>query len=116
VVVVRGAEREASEAASLLPVLVGVDGSSNSDASIGFAIEAAAARSVAVVAVRTWSDMVFDPAMPAVMIDWEIVEEAEERQVLAEQVGVRAERRTCWPGVPGAGRLPAVSTPERTAR
>ena len=95
VIVVRGDEREPS-ASALLPVVVGVDGSATSDAAIGFAFEAAAARSVSVVAVHTWSDAVFDPAMSAVMIDWEIVE-AEERQVLTEQVGVWAEK---FPGVP----------------
>jgi len=85
VVVVRGDEREPSDAASL-PVLVGVDGSSASDAAIGFAFEAAAARKVSLVAVHTWSDMMFDPSLAAVMVDWDGVE-AEERRVLSEQVG-----------------------------
>ena len=85
VVVVRGDQREPSDA-SALPVLVGVDGSSTSDAAIGFAFEAAAARKVSVVALHTWSDMVYDPSLLAVEINWDGVE-AEERRVLTEQVG-----------------------------
>jgi nucleotide-binding universal stress UspA family protein len=85
VVVVRGDERDPSEAASL-PVLVGVDGSSTSDAAIGFAFEAAAARGVSLVALHTWSDMMFDPSLAGVVADWDVVERAE-RRVLSEQVG-----------------------------
>jgi nucleotide-binding universal stress UspA family protein len=85
VVVVRGDERDPSEAASL-PVLVGVDGSSASDAAIGFAFEAAAARKVSLVALHTWSDMMFDPSLAGVVADWDVVERAE-RRVLSEQVG-----------------------------
>ena len=90
VVVVRGDEREPSDTTTS-PVLVGVDGSATSDAAIGFAIEAAAARSVPLVALHTWSDMLFDPAMAAVMPSWDVIE-AEERKVLADQVGVWAEK------------------------
>ena len=85
VVVVRGDQREPSDASSL-PVLVGVDGSSTSDAAIGFAFEAAAARKVSLVALHTWSDMVYDPSLLAVEINWDGVE-AEERGVLTEQMG-----------------------------
>jgi nucleotide-binding universal stress UspA family protein len=90
VVVVRGDEREPSETSSL-PVLVGVDGSSISDAAIGFAFEAAAARKVSLVALHTWSDMVYDPSLLAVEINWDDVE-AEERRVLSEQVGSWADK------------------------
>ena len=90
VVVVRGDERDPSETASL-PVLVGVDGSSTSDAAVGFAFEAAAARTVSLVAVHTWSDMMFDPSLAAVTIDWDAVEAAE-RRVPSEQVGGWAEK------------------------
>jgi nucleotide-binding universal stress UspA family protein len=90
VVVVRGDERDPSEAASL-PVLVGVDGSSTSDAAIGFAIEAAAARGVSLVALHTWSDMMFDPSLAGVVADWDVVERAE-RRALSEQVGGWAEK------------------------
>jgi nucleotide-binding universal stress UspA family protein len=94
VVVVRGDEREPSETASL-PVLVGVDGASISDAAIGFAFEAAAARKVS-LALHTWSDMVYDPSLLAVAINWDDVE-AEERRVLSEQVGSWAAK---FPDVP----------------
>jgi len=50
VVVVRGAEREPSETASL-PVVVGVDGSPTSEVAIAFAYEAAAVRGVPLMAV-----------------------------------------------------------------
>jgi nucleotide-binding universal stress UspA family protein len=90
VVVVRGDERDPTEAASL-PVLVGVDGSSTSDAAIGFAFEAAAARGVSLVALHTWSDMMFDPSLAGVVADWDVVERAE-RRVLSEQVGGWAEK------------------------
>jgi nucleotide-binding universal stress UspA family protein len=85
VVVVRGEQREPSDASSL-PVLVGVDGSSTSDAAIGFAFEAAAARKVSLVALHTWSDMMFDPSLAGIVADWDVVESAE-RRVLSEQVG-----------------------------
>jgi nucleotide-binding universal stress UspA family protein len=85
VVVVRGDERSPSETASL-PVLVGVDGSSTSDAAVGFAFEAAAARKVPLVALHTWSDMMFDPSFAGVVVDWDVVESAE-RRVLSKRVG-----------------------------
>lgn len=90
VVVIRGDELEPADAASL-PVLVGVDGSPTSDAALGFAFEAAAARKVSVVAVHTWSDLVFDRSLLAVEVNWDVVE-AEERKVLAEQVGGWADK------------------------
>ena len=90
VVIVRGDERDPSEAASL-PVLVGVDGSSTSDAAIGFAFEAAAVRRVSLVALHTWSDMMFDPSLAGVVGDWDVVERAE-RRVFSEQVGGWAEK------------------------
>jgi nucleotide-binding universal stress UspA family protein len=90
VVVVRGDEREPSDTASL-PVLVGVDGSASSDAAIGFAIEAAAARSAPLAALHTWSDVVFDLDNAAVPPNRDVLE-AEERQALADQVGVWADK------------------------
>jgi nucleotide-binding universal stress UspA family protein len=95
VVVVRGVERDPSETASL-PVLVGVDGSSTSDAATGFAFEAAAARKVSVVAVHTWSDMMFDPSLAGVVVDWDAVESVE-RRVLSERVSGWADK---FPEVP----------------
>jgi nucleotide-binding universal stress UspA family protein len=54
VVVVHGPPRSASD---FRPVVVGVDGSSGSDAVIAFAFEAAASLRVALVAMHTWSDV-----------------------------------------------------------
>jgi nucleotide-binding universal stress UspA family protein len=90
VVVVRGDGREPSDTASL-PVLVGVDGSASSDAAIGFAIEAAAARSAPLAALHTWSDVVFDVDAAAVPPNRDVLE-ADERQALADQVGVWADK------------------------
>ena len=76
VVVVRG-EYLARDAGR--PVVVGVDsGSSAGDAALAFAFEAAAARGVAVVAVRTWWEQLLDTAMDAI--------EAAERVCLAERL------------------------------
>jgi len=72
VVVVRGREISAAEAASL-PVLVGVDGSPASASAIEFGFEAAAERKVALVAVHTWSELLADPAV-APLLDWTAVE------------------------------------------
>lgn len=89
VVVVRVSDRDPSETASL-PVVVGVDGSPNSEAAVEFAYEAASARGVSLVAVHTWLDRVFDPTL-APMLDWEAVE-AEERQVLSQRLAGWAEK------------------------
>ena len=53
VVVVRGEDRETGAGR---PVVVGVDGTPNSEAAIAFAYEAAAARGVPLIAVHTWTD------------------------------------------------------------
>lgn len=90
VVVVRGPEREASETASL-PVVLGHDGSAGSEAAAEFAFEAASARGVRLVAVHTWSDLVFDPSMAGVMFDWVGVE-ADERQRLSDRLAGWSEK------------------------
>lgn len=90
VVIVRGDERDASETASL-PVLLGVDGSATSAAAIAFAFEAAAARRVSLVAVHTWSGMVFDPSVASMGIDWVAIENAE-RELLAQQLAGWSEK------------------------
>ena len=41
------------------PVVVGVDGSAHSDSAVAFAFDAAAARSVGLIAVHAWSDTAF---------------------------------------------------------
>lgn len=84
VVVVRWAERESAET-DALPVVLGVDGSATSEAAIAFAFEAAAARKVPLVAVHTWSGMVFDPTVASMGIDWGAIEDAE-RELLAQQL------------------------------
>jgi nucleotide-binding universal stress UspA family protein len=96
VVVVRGA---AVPDADPRPVVVGVDGSPLSEAALGFAFEAAAARRVGLVAVHTWSDLIVDPA--AVPLGWAAVDwaavEADEREVLGERL---AGWCTTYPDVP----------------
>jgi nucleotide-binding universal stress UspA family protein len=82
VVVVRGDETDQD---LMLPVLLGVDGSSTSEAATAFAFEAASARGVVLVAMHTWSDMMFDPSMAAVVIDWTAVAEAES-QVMTDRL------------------------------
>ncbi len=81
VVVVRGAS--GAEVAAR-PVVVGVDGTPNSEAAVAFAYEAAAARNVPLVALHTWIDVDFTPG-PAPLIDWQPVADQEE-VVLAERL------------------------------
>jgi nucleotide-binding universal stress UspA family protein len=83
VVVVRGEQYVGSSAADA-PVVVGVDDSPSSDAAIGFAVEAAAARGAPLVAVHTWLEHVYD-AQVAVMIDWPRVAELQ-RARMAERL------------------------------
>jgi nucleotide-binding universal stress UspA family protein len=92
VVVVRG-DAFAGDAGGE-PVVVGVDGSTASDAAVLFAFEAAASRGVAVVAVHTWSDV-------ALSTGWEVVAwpeiEAEEHTLLTERL---ADAQARYPDVP----------------
>lgn len=88
VVVVRWAQPGPTDT---LPVVLGVDGSTTSDAAIAFAFEAAAARKVSMVAVHTWSGMVFDPTVASMGIDWTAVEDAE-RDLLARQLAGWSEK------------------------
>ena len=83
VVVVRGQEREATQAASL-PVVLGVDGSPTSEVAIAFAYEAASVRGVALVAVHTWSDREFDASL-ASMLDWDAIE-TQEHELLSQRL------------------------------
>jgi nucleotide-binding universal stress UspA family protein len=69
------------------PVVVGVDGSALSDAAVGFAFEAAAARGVPLLAVHTWLDVEMSGAwtpLPTI-VDWAEVHANEER-VLDERL------------------------------
>lgn len=65
------------------PVVVGVDGSTLSEAAVEFAFEAAAARKVPLLAVHTWVDVDMAGAWAALprTIDWDRVE-AEETRLL----------------------------------
>ncbi len=47
------------------PVVVGLDGSHDGDAALAFAVEAASARRVPLIALRAWSDVVLDAAVVA---------------------------------------------------
>lgn len=72
------------------PVVVGVDGSSHSEAAVAFAYEAASLRGAPLVAVHAWSDLPFD-AEGAPMIDWNVIQPAEQ-EVLAERLAGWAEK------------------------
>lgn len=91
VVVVRG---PAVSAAASLPVVVGVDGTGG-DAAIAFAFAAAASRRVALVAVRTWSDLAVEPEIAA-QLDWDTIETGA-RQLLSGQLDGWAQK---YPDVP----------------
>jgi nucleotide-binding universal stress UspA family protein len=81
VVVVRGAELDHG-AIRTRPVVVGVDSSSSSEAAIGFAFEAAAARGVPLLAVHAYTDPVADPVIGD-LIDREVRAEEETRRLNA---------------------------------
>ena len=94
VVVVRGAEPD--QAAPLPePVVVGVDGSPESEGALAFAFAAADLRRVPLVAVHAWWDLVVEPTMGP-LVDWDAVE-ADEHEVLAERLAGWAEM---YPDVP----------------
>jgi nucleotide-binding universal stress UspA family protein len=79
VVVVRGTARNQEG-----PVVVGVDGSSVSEAALAFAFEAAAARGVELVAVHAWLPTAIDRALEP-LVDWDVVA-VEEDAILAERL------------------------------
>lgn len=84
VVVVRSTGLTPRQSGSL-PVLVGIDGSTDGGAAaIAFAFEAAAARGVPVVAVHTWSDLAVEPEV-APQLDWVVIEDGA-RRVLSERL------------------------------
>jgi nucleotide-binding universal stress UspA family protein len=79
VVVVRG--ERSSDAG---PVVIGIDGSPNSEAALAFAFETAATRKVPLIAVHAWSDSVLEAAV-APLLDWDAIE-ADEHRLLAERL------------------------------
>lgn len=84
VVVVRGTGLAPGQAGSL-PVLVGVDGSTDGGAAaIAFAFESAAARRVSIIAVHTWSDLAVEPEI-APHLDWAAIE-ADAGRLLSERL------------------------------
>jgi nucleotide-binding universal stress UspA family protein len=89
VVVVRGREPGSALVADG-PVVVGVDGSPVSDDALAFGFDAAAARHVPLVAVRTYRMTFFEP-VGASVVDWAAVA-SDEREVLAERMAGWAER------------------------
>ncbi|MBN9102631.1 MULTISPECIES: universal stress protein [unclassified Pseudonocardia] len=84
VVVVRGSERDPADIAAL-PVVVGVDASATSDAAVAFAFETAAALRVSLVAVHSWWEPVFDPALSSMIFDWDAIQ-ASEAELLEQRL------------------------------
>src|SRR5437763_10464209 len=69
------------------PVLVGADGSPDSEAALAFACEGARLRDTKIVAVHTWSDVLADGMLRAHPLQEDPAEiEKEERDKLAQQV------------------------------
>jgi len=95
--------REPGPAASDMPVVLGVDGSSaetgeTGEASVAFAFDAAARRQVPLVAVHAWRDLMIDPGLEAAL-DLDAVDEHE---ILAERLAGWAEK---YPEVPVQSRV-----------
>jgi nucleotide-binding universal stress UspA family protein len=88
VVVVRGPRRHPREEAAL-PVVVGVEGPA-SEPALRFAVEAAIARGVPLVAVHAWSLPLLDP-MAAPLLDQQAIEDAA-RALLDTQLDPWAEK------------------------
>ena len=91
VVVVRGA----ADAQQDGPILVGVDGSPQSDAALAFAVEAAVARRAPLRAVHAWMDSVV-PVVVSEPVDWD--------EVVKKEASVLTERLTGWREAPGPTR------------
>jgi nucleotide-binding universal stress UspA family protein len=80
------------------PVVVGVDGTHTSEAALGFAFQAAAARGVGLVTVHCWTDPIVASAMAAgavIVVDPQVEQEA--TTVLAEQLASWQQK---YPDVP----------------
>jgi nucleotide-binding universal stress UspA family protein len=81
VIVVRGEQATWSDGA---PVVVGVDGSPEGEAALGFAFDEAGRRRVRLIAVHAWGDPITDPYL-APYVDWKEVE-ADERRILDDRL------------------------------
>lgn len=82
--------REPVGASEDLPVVVGVDRSSHSEAAVAFAYEVASLRGAPLAAVHTWSVWLFNTRMGPLM-DWEPIQ-TREREVLAERLAGWSEK------------------------
>lgn len=82
IVVVRGTEMD-QDASRTRPVVVGIDNSSSSEAAIGFAFEAAAAREAPLLAMHAYADRVAD-RMIGNLIDWDLMANEETRRLNAQ--------------------------------
>jgi len=85
IVVVRGGEPDPGGSGSM-PVVVGVDDSANSDGAIEFALEAAAARVVPMVAVHAYAELFVDSTFGR-MLNWDVIESDVKRHVAARLAG-----------------------------
>jgi nucleotide-binding universal stress UspA family protein len=104
VVVVRGAELD-EHAVRARPVVVGVDETTGSEAALGFAFEAAAARGVPLVAVHAY-DLPVTASVLGKLIDWTVLAE-DAQQRLAVHLAVWIEK---YPEVP-VEQVPALDRP-----
>jgi nucleotide-binding universal stress UspA family protein len=82
---VRGAELD-EQAGRSRPVVVGVDEATGSEAAVGFAFEAAAARGVPLVAVHAYAALVNAPTLGR-LIDWNVIAEDEQQRLAGHLAG-----------------------------
>jgi nucleotide-binding universal stress UspA family protein len=75
------------------PVIVGVDGSSTSDAAVAFAFQAASVRGADLVAIHVWDDVIVPGShkLQNVLVDPARIEQ-EERALLAERIAGWADK------------------------
>ncbi len=86
VIVVRGTAGPASDG----PIVVGVDGSPQSDAALAFAVEAAVARKAPLRPVHAWMDNVV-PYVVSKPVDWEGVS-SQEQELLTKRLAAWQEK------------------------
>lgn len=93
VVVIRGRTVDGQQPPAEGPVVVGVDGSEQSEAATAVAFEEASVRGATLVAVHVWSDVSVQPSLGAVPDDphWSRIQ-AQEELVLSERLAGYQER------------------------